>query len=129
VMDMGGFGWGKGGGCFISFHFIPCHSLAHACNSKNDYDYAPHPYPHSPTHHTHPINPTNQVIGSTAGYLYRIDWMLTAPSPLAFRNAAPAATDAAADVDACGDVVFRRTPLAFVDSVWEVWGALLAGVP
>jgi hypothetical protein len=27
------------------------------------------------------------------------------------------------------EVVLRRTPLIFVDSVWELWGALLAGVP
>ncbi len=57
-----------------------------------------------------------QVIGREAGFLYRLDWMLTAPpaGPLAFSAA---------------DTVLRRTPLAFVDSVWEVWGALLAGVP
>ena len=28
-----------------------------------------------------------------------------------------------------GEMVLRRTPLGFVDSVWEVFGALLAGIP
>lgn len=63
--------------------------------------------------------PTQQVIGREAGFLYRIDWLLhpSGTAPVAF----PAPQG--------GDVVLRRTPLAFVDSVWEVWGALLGGVP
>ena len=77
-----------------------------------------------------------QVIGREAGALYRIDWMLTDPGVDFFSSPpSPAANDNDDDNDNDNDsvaapvVVLRRTPLAFVDSVWEVWGALLAGVP
>lgn len=63
----------------------------------------------------YPFTHVQQVIGREAGALYRIDWMLTTPG-LGFDE----------DKEA---VVLRRTPLTFVDSVFELWGALLAGVP
>ncbi len=57
--------------------------------------------------------PPKGVVGREAGFVYRLRWM-----------------HAAFPFSAAGDeVVLRRTPLSFVDSVWEIWGALLAGIP
>lgn len=57
--------------------------------------------------------PPKGVVGSETGFVYRLRWM-----------------HAAFPFSAAGDeVVLRRTPLSFVDSVWEIWGALLAGAP
>ena len=57
--------------------------------------------------------PPKGVVGRESGFLYRIRWM---------HQAFPFA-------EGQEEVVLRRTPLTFVDSVWEIWGALLAGVP
>lgn len=59
--------------------------------------------------------PPKGVVGRESGFLYRIRWM---------HEAFPFATGEGED-----EVVLRRTPLTFVDSVWEIWGALLTGVP
>jgi non-ribosomal peptide synthetase component F len=56
--------------------------------------------------------PSKGVVGRERGFVYRIGWM---------HQAFPFIKDK--------ELVLRRTPLAFVDSVWEIWGALLAGVP
>jgi acyl-coenzyme A synthetase/AMP-(fatty) acid ligase len=56
--------------------------------------------------------PPKGVIGREDGFLYRIRWM---------HQAFPFA-------EGGEEVVLRRTPLTFVDSVWEIWGALLGGV-
>ncbi|GAB5031567.1 amino acid adenylation domain protein [Nannochloropsis oceanica] len=53
------------------------------------------------------------VIGRESGFFYRIRWM---------HQAFPF-------VEGHEEVVLRRTPLTFVDSMWEIWGALLGGVP
>lgn len=57
--------------------------------------------------------PPKGVIGRESGFWHRIRWM---------NEAFPFA-------EGQEEVVLRRTPLTFVDSVWEIWGALLAGVP
>jgi len=57
--------------------------------------------------------PPKGVVGRESGFLYRIRWMHQA-----FTFA-----------EGQEEMVLRRTPLTFVDSVWEIWGALLAGVP
>eukprot|EP00624_Nannochloropsis_granulata_P001741 evm.model.NODE_18525_length_10442_cov_17.100555.3 len=57
--------------------------------------------------------PPKGVVGRESGFFYRIRWM---------HQAFPFA-------EGQEEVVLRRTPLTFVDSVWEIWGALLAGVP
>lgn len=50
------------------------------------------------------------VVGSQAASLHRLQWMWTTHP---FQGQ---------------ETVLRRTMLTFVDSVWEIWGTLLAGM-
>ena len=63
-----------------------------------------------------------QVLGTERAFVYRIEWMLQA---FPFGRAAGKEEEE----DEEGETVLRRTPLSFVDSVWEIWGALLSGTP
>ena len=56
--------------------------------------------------------PPKGVLGRESGFIYRLTWMLDV-FPFAPQE----------------EMVLRRTPLSFVDSVWEIWGALLGGAP
>eukprot|EP00887_Chlorella_sp_A99_P006889 scaffold2.g6889.t1 len=71
------------------------------------------------------------VHGTTAGLLNRCDWMQNA-FPLVGAGSAigPGGSGGAGAPEAAGgDRVAFRTAPCFVDSVWEVFGPLLAGVP